>query len=101
MQPFREQQIDLVDMLLKRGVARGIILDVIGRPQALSGVQCNVGGFQPVLAAHAALLRWFRKQGRIVTSRRIRMPRSVEEQLWQWSHPYQTDNEDGSNHTAD
>ena len=50
VQPLGEKQVDLMDVLLERGVAGGIVLDVVGGAQTFSGVQDDVGGLEVGLA---------------------------------------------------
>ena len=66
MQPLREQHVDLVNVLLERGVAGRVVLDVVGGAQAFTGVQGNIGGFAVGFAA----------RGRWLLTARSRMDRS-------------------------
>ena len=51
MEPLGKEEVDLVDVFLERGVAGGIVLNVVGGAQALTGVEGDVGGFAIGLAA--------------------------------------------------
>ena len=55
VQPLREEQIDLVDVLLERGVAGRVVLHVVGGAQTFAGVEGNFGGLAVGLAARRAL----------------------------------------------
>ena len=39
VQPHREEDIDLVDVILQRGVAAGVIIHVVGGAQAFAGIE--------------------------------------------------------------
>ena len=45
-----------MNVLLERGVAGGVVLDVLGGAQTFTGVQSNVGGFAFAFAARGALI---------------------------------------------
>ena len=77
VQPLRKKHVNLVNVLLERGVTGGVILHVIGGAQALTGVQGNVGrasiGFAPgrdlgfvqhhaVVGQGAEIVAWNRQQ---------------------------------------
>ena len=79
MEPLGKEQVDLVDVLLERGVAAGVVLDVVGGAQALTGVEGNVRGFAIGLApggpSHA---------GRVnIRQSFVVMPGDVQCQQWQ------------------
>src|SRR6185437_8311294 len=65
MQPFREEQVNLLDVLLERRVAGRIPFDKISGSQALAGVQGDVGWFEIGLAMSRAAgpLTWFYASG--------------------------------------
>ena len=46
VQPLGEEQVDLRDVLLQRGVAGGVVFDVISGAQTFTRVQGDVAGFQ-------------------------------------------------------
>ncbi len=63
MEPLREEQIDLVDVLLQRGVAGRIVLHVVGRAQAFARVQDHLGGLQVGPAMQGAIQLLARSDG--------------------------------------
>src|ERR1700679_4153740 len=60
MEPLGKEQVDLLDMLLQRRIARRIVLYVVRRPQSFAGVHYDVrrilGGL-PVRGAWLFLVR--------------------------------------------
>ena len=54
VQPLREKQVDLVDVLLKGRVAGRVLGDVVGGAQSFAGVEGNIGGLAIGLAACGA-----------------------------------------------
>ena len=54
VEPLGEEEVDLLDVLLERGVAGGVVVDVVGGAQAFSGVERDVGGFGFGLAVGVA-----------------------------------------------
>ena len=56
MQPLREEHVDLVDVLLERGVAGRVVLHVIGGAQTFTGVQGDLGGLARGFAARGTLV---------------------------------------------
>src|ERR1019366_7765920 len=50
VQPFREQHVDLVHMLLEGGVAGCVVRGIVGRAQTFAGVKRDIGGLAIGLA---------------------------------------------------
>ena len=50
VQPLREEEVDLLDVLLERGVAGGVDVGIEGGAKAFVGVQDDVGGLEICLA---------------------------------------------------
>ena len=48
VEPLGKEQVDLLDVLLERGVARWIVLDVVGGTKTFPGVQGDVRGTRSV-----------------------------------------------------
>src|ERR1700678_3522025 len=50
VEPYREEDIDLVDVALERGIAAGVIVYVISRAQALAAIERDFRRFAAGLA---------------------------------------------------
>ncbi len=50
VEPLGEEKVDLLDVLLERGVAGGVVVDVVGGAQTFTGVHGDVGGLERGLA---------------------------------------------------
>ena len=58
VQPHREEDVDLVDVVLERGVAAGVIIDVVGSAQAFAGVEGNLRRLAAGLAPRRLQSTW-------------------------------------------
>ena len=83
VQPLREQHVDLVDVLLERGVAGRVVLHVVGGAQAFAGVEGNFGGFAGGFAARGALVLRGAQQNRLVGQGPVIVPGNGQQQLGQ------------------
>ncbi len=50
VEPLGEEEVDLLDVLLERGVAGGVVVDVVGGAQTFTSVHGDVGGLERGLA---------------------------------------------------
>ena len=82
VQPLGKEHVDLVDVLLERGVAGRVVLHVVGGAQTFAGVEGNVGGLAAGFAARGA--RVLRRAGRgAVGQRPVVVPGRGQQQLGQ------------------
>jgi hypothetical protein len=56
MQPLRKEQVDLLDVILERGVAARVVLHVISGAQSFTGIQGNLRRLALGFAARGALV---------------------------------------------
>ena len=82
MQPLREEQVDLLDVLLEGGVAGGVVLHVVGGAQTFAGVEGDIGGLAGGLAARGALFFQAVQQNGTVGQRLVVVPGGGQQKLW-------------------
>ena len=92
MEPLRKEQVDLVDVLLERGVAGRIVLDIVGRAQAFAGVQRHLGGLEVGLAMGGAAQLLARPGGLDLEGADVALGR-CQQQLGQRRHVQQANDE--------
>ena len=92
VQPLGKEQVDLVDVLLERGVAGRIVLDVVGRAQAFAGVQRDLGGLEVGLAVGGVAQLLARRGGFDLEGAEVVFRRG-QQQLGQRRHVDQADHE--------
>ena len=98
--PLRKEQIDLVDVLLQRGVAGRIVLHVVGRAQAFAGVQRHLGGLEVGLAVRR-VTRLLPRLGRVHLQRGAVALGRRQQQLGQRRHMQQADHKQNPNDNAE
>ena len=94
MQPLGEEEIDLLDVLLERRVAGGVVVDVVGGAQAFAGVQGNVGGLHggSAVRGNLELLARFGDGDRFVLEGAVVALLGLEEKLGKRLHAGEADN---------
>ena len=90
MEPLGKEQVDLVDVLLERGVAGRIVLDIVGRAQAFARVQGHLGGLEVGLAMGGAAQLLARPGGLNLQGADVALGR-CQQQLGQRRHVQQAD----------
>ena len=92
VKPLRKEQVDLVDVLLQRGVAGRIVLHVVGRAQTFARVQGHLGGLEVGLAMRGAAQLLARPGGLDLQGADVALGR-CQQQLGQRRHVQQADDE--------
>ena len=100
MEPLREEQIDLVDVLLQRGVAGRIVLHVVRRAQAFARVQDHLGGLQVGSAMQGAIQLLARFDGLDLQGADVPLGRR-QQQLRQRRHLQQADHKQNPDDDAE
>ena len=98
MQPLGIEQVDLLDVLLERGVAGSVPIDIVGRAQAFAAVQHDIGGLGlgSAMCGERGSLPRFEHRFRRVRQRVVIARLGGEPQFGKRLDLHQAHNEDGT-----